>query len=114
MSPLAYFAANPVSGSTKHDALEREDLGEPVEVRIAMQNDQRPVLGRSRSDQGIGDRYAVVAVSTRCEPAECAHRRIRDRSIVAQDSQRVEFALKRRILRARACGVEDLHAQRPA
>src|SRR5215218_7623943 len=78
-------AGGPVSASGERDALEGENLGEPVKVRVAMEYGEPAVFRCGGGDQRVGWRDAVVAISARGEVAECARRCVGDGAIVAQD-----------------------------
>lgn len=76
-------AGAPGSRSWERDALEAQDLGEPVEVHVSVEYGESAVLGCRGRNQRIGGRYAVVAVSALGQLAECARRRVGDGAIVA-------------------------------
>ena len=74
------------SRSWKGDALEGEDLGEPVEVRVTMEYGEAAVLGCGRGDQRVGEWHAVVTVPVAGQLTIGAHGCVGDGAIVAQDA----------------------------
>ena len=66
--------------------MEGEHLGEPVEVRVAVEHGEAAVFGCCGGDQGVGGWHAVVAVGARGELADCTRRCVGDRAVVAQDA----------------------------
>lgn len=63
--------------------MDGEDLGEPVEVRVAVEYGEAAVLGCG-GDQRVGGRYATVGVAAPSKLAECARRCVGDGAVVAQ------------------------------
>ena len=57
------FAQRAVLRNRESDAVEREDLGQPAEMRIPVQHGETSLLGGRRGDEGVGERHSVVAVS---------------------------------------------------
>jgi hypothetical protein len=77
------------------DALEGQNLGESIEVLIAVENGQPAVLGGGRGDQGVRRRHPLLTIAPLSQVAERRHRGVSDSAIVTQDAQRVELGLKR-------------------
>jgi hypothetical protein len=86
------------SGSWELDALERKDLGELVEVRVAVEYRNAAVLGGGCGNQRVGGRHTVVSVAALGQLADRAHRGVGHGAIVAQDPQRTELGLERNVL----------------
>ncbi len=59
------------------------------------------VLGGGCGDQRVGQRHAVVPVAALGQVTDCAHRRVSDGSIVAQDPEPVELCLDCGVLETR-------------
>ena len=97
------------SPSGEFDAVEGEDLGETVEVRVAVEHGKAAMRGGGSGDERVGDGHSVVPVAALGEFAERPHRGVRDAAVVAQDPQGVELEFQRDVFGAAAGGVEDLH-----
>jgi hypothetical protein len=79
-------------------------------VRVAMEYGESAVFRCCGGDQRVSGRYAVVAVGTLGQLAQCARRGVGDGAVVAHDAQRVELQLERGVFGAGAGRVEDFHA----